>query len=313
MKQDAVQWASPFPIDHFPHVRHDHGMADSSDPSRVEIGAISLNLTPEVGADDLMIWVRVVPAGKEGLRVYGRSLLPDELDDGRKIVVNRSIGETLHFRPGSVRFSIQDVDRLSKAGPDGYRPITNTIWRWLSLGNPASPEQFRYLLAAGRRLDGTHAILMQVSQLMGDESGGFYQFTERFMRALALSEILAVSLGRTVDLLDGVHSRIGVALPLPTQIDVKKAGIRKLRNAFEHIEDRALGQVNGQPHPDAVSVFEQRAFITKGELTYAGFTLGLRDELPQLLLAARDYVFGAAVKIAGDARVMNVPLNPFGE
>ena len=87
---------------------------------------IGLNLTPEVGADDTLVGVRVVPAGRDGNVVLGRTLGWDETDAGEAITVRP--GETLRFPPGSIRVSLRDVDKESKPGSDGYAAIANTIW-----------------------------------------------------------------------------------------------------------------------------------------------------------------------------------------
>jgi hypothetical protein len=283
----------------------------NADAGPVEIRAISINFTPNVGADDLLLAVRVVPDGREGKVLFGRTLRPDEVDDDRPIVIDATAGESLQFRPGSVRFSIYDADRYGETGPDGYKPITNTIWTWLSFGSPTQPALFRHLLAGARRLDGAHALLADMTRVITNLSGGFIGKRSQIYQALAMAEILIVSVGRTVDLLDGLATRFGVTVPLPPLIESKKAGIREMRNAFEHIEDRALGQVRGHPHPDALSVFEQRAFLSQGKLTYAAHSLDLRSELPQIMLTARQYVFEVASSVAGEARDMAVTVEFF--
>jgi hypothetical protein len=268
----------------------------------VEIRAISLNLTPEVGTDDSVIAVRIVPDGREGNLVFGRSLRPGEEDDGTPIVLNA--GERLQFKPNSILISIQDIDRHATPGPDGYAPITNTIWTWLSIGNPTGPQLFQYLLAAARRLDGTHDLLMQISSIMTGLHGGFLGLRGQIFRAISLAEILVVGLGRTVDMLDGLQQHFAITSPLPGSIDSRKAGVRQIRNAFEHIEDRALGQVNGRPHQDALTIFQQRDFVAQGKLTYASHSLDLKTELPQMLVDARNYIYSVAIEVAGPARSM---------
>jgi hypothetical protein len=158
-----------------------------------------------VGPDDALVTVRIAPNGRDGNIVFARILRPDEDDDGIALVINPAAGERLQLRPQSIQISIRDVDRYAKSEPDGYAPITNTIWSWLIIGNPTSPERFRYLLVAGRRLDGTHALLIQVSSIMAGLSGGFIGRRERLFRAFSIAEILTVALVRRIDLLDGLQ------------------------------------------------------------------------------------------------------------
>jgi hypothetical protein len=268
----------------------------------VEIRGISVNLTSEVGVDDSLITVRVVPDGREGSVVFGRGLQPGEKDDGAPIVLN--VGDRLEFRPNSILISIQDIDRHATAGPDGHAPITNTIWTWLNIGNPTGPQLFQYLLAAARRLDGTHDLLSQISSIMTGLDAGFLGIRAQVFRAVSLVEILMVGLGRSIDMLDSLQQHFAITSPLPRSIDSKKNSVRQIRNAFEHIEDRALGQVHGKPHPDALTVFQQRDFITHGKVTYASHSLDLRTELPQMLVDARNYIYSVAIEVASPARAM---------
>lgn len=278
----------------------------------LEIKSLSLNLTPDTGADDALVAVRIVPEGRKGNVVFARSLRPEEDDDGTPVVVNPALGERLQFRSGAIQISIRDVDRHAKPEPDGYAPITNTIWTWLSIGNPVDPKLFRYLLATARRLDGTHGLLAQTASIMANLSGGFIGRREQLYRAISLAEILTVALGRSVDLLDGLPQQFSVTQPLPALINLKKGSIRQIRNAFEHIEDRALGQVRGKPHLDALTVFEQRDFVGQGKLTYGPHSLDLRAEVPQMLMEARQYIYGVAVEVAGPLRKLAPTIEFFG-
>ena len=109
-----------------------------------------------MGANDTPIGVRVVPAGRDGNKVFGRTLAYDEVDSGEAVTVYP--GEELHFPPGSVQMFLRDIDRESKPEPDGYTAVSNTIWTWLSFGAPPDPTLFRLLFAAVRRLDTAHAL-----------------------------------------------------------------------------------------------------------------------------------------------------------
>ena len=44
-------------------------------PNPVEVRFLSLNVSLEVGANDGLVAVRVVPAGRDGTKVYGRARL----------------------------------------------------------------------------------------------------------------------------------------------------------------------------------------------------------------------------------------------
>lgn len=83
---------------------------------------------------------------------------------------------------------------------------------------------------------------------------------------------------------------IGCPVPVPPAVDAKKDAIRALRNAYEHIEDRALGQVNGKPDPQALTIFDYQPLLTEDTLVYGTHRLGVIDEIPSLLADMRQFI-----------------------
>jgi hypothetical protein len=108
--------------------------------------------------------------------------------------------------------------------------------------------------------------------------------------------------------LDGLQQRFSVAPSLPATSDSKKNSIREIRNAFEHIEDCALGQVKGKPYPEALPVFEQGNFVGRGILRYGSHSLDLRTEVPRMLVEARQYVYDVAVDVVRSSRKIALPV-----
>ena len=177
-------------------------------------------MTPEVGANDGLVAVRVVPAGRDGTKVYGRTLKPGEVDPGVPVTYYPNAGEELHFRPGSVEITIEDVDRMAKPGPDGYATISNTVWTWLiATSAPTDPALFRFLLAASRRLDTAHSLYTYVDAALGSFSGSYPHQREQVFAALGLSELLCVGLG-AVDMLQQIPTQFSVNLQVPATITV---------------------------------------------------------------------------------------------
>ena len=287
-------------------------MTDVAVPPKREptqVTHISINLSPEVGRDDSLMAIRIVPDGRNGNVVYGRSLLPGEADDGKGVMVNPNEGERMEFRPESLRFSIWDADRSTPTEPSGYRPLAPALWTWIGLdGGPADKRVFNYLLATARRLDGTHVLLSHFWQLLTTDPVNFATGRKRMFEALSIAEILLVALGRVVDLIDGLGKHLLVPLPLPPEIEGRRVSVRELRNACEHIEDRALGQVRGQPHPDANSIFTQDALLNEAVFSYGKHSLSFRTDVPAMVSAARDYVWQAAVHFAGESKALKPPM-----
>jgi hypothetical protein len=87
---------------------------------------------------------------------------------------------------------------------------------------------------------------------------------------------------------------------VPAFVDAKKDAARVLRNAYEHIEDRALGQVNKKPHPQALAIFDYEPLLKEGLLVYGEHRLGVPDDVPRLLAEMRRFIREVA-QLAGIA------------
>ena len=104
---------------------------------------------------DFLFAGRLVPAGREGSKVFARSLRPGEEDTGEGVKVGP--GEELIIRAGDLSISSSEIDAQSPAGLGGYAPVANTVWTWYRIVN----EQvgfFLYVFAMARRLDAAHAV-----------------------------------------------------------------------------------------------------------------------------------------------------------
>ena len=281
--------------------------ADPPDPPRIHvrpgdrvvtttpIAAASMNATAEVGrVDDMITWVRVVLDRRENGTVYGRTLREGEPDDGRRVHVRP--GEQFVFEPGALSVSLDEIDRREPATETGHVNLAPVIWTWLQFA-PPSAESVRYVLAAARRLDAANRLLLSVQQardrLSADTESGTVAgpvLRRHFADMLSSVEMLAVALGRVTDMICTAGTAIGCPVPVPPAVDAKKNAIRALRNAYEHIEDRALGQVNGKPDPQALTIFDYEPLLTEDTLVYGTHRLGVTDEIPSLLADMRQFI-----------------------
>ena len=87
-----------------------------------------LHTTGEVGCkEDILTWARVVPDGRNGSTVYGRTLRSDEPDTG--LAPQLRPGDNFAFRAGSLVLSVDNVD-ISAATKleDGYSSLANTVY-----------------------------------------------------------------------------------------------------------------------------------------------------------------------------------------
>ena len=80
------------------------------------ISHIAVCLTPEVGANDTLVGVRVVPMGHQGKTILGRTLMDGEQDSGEPIRFYPYDGESIHFAPGSVQMRALCTEVLTRMG-----------------------------------------------------------------------------------------------------------------------------------------------------------------------------------------------------
>ena len=268
---------------------------------------ISINLGPIVGEGDFLAGVRVVPAGRNGNKVYGRSLNHGEPDSGEGILIKTN--EILEFPAGSISVTMADVDRYSKPEADGYAPVTNTVWTWLAIPPHEDDQTFvNYLLAVARRLDAAHAHCTRALRFLTDppnEKG--FRAREAMFNALGDAESMCIALSRAIRMIDQARDTISAPVAVPQEISVIKDAVLAIRDAFEHIDERAIGKARRENSAGAMSVFDQSDFFTTGVLRYAGYSLNIRGEVIPALIAGRQFIIEAATR-AGLRKIINEPI-----
>lgn len=138
------------------------------------------------------IWItRLVPDGREGNKVFARSLRPGEVDTGEAVHVEA--GEELVIRAGRLSIDSDEVEARSPVGMGGYAPVANTIWTM----HQFMEEQvafYLFIFALARRLDAAHR---SWSEAMKDRNAAIEQdgFNRRdtIFSALATAEIAVVA------------------------------------------------------------------------------------------------------------------------
>ena len=252
-----------------------------------------------------MYFAHIIPDGRDGRVVYARTLHRGEPDPGVTVTIRRQAGETLKFREGQLFISIAEVDELLLATtPSGQ--ITNTLWTWFRVTGTGTTEQFNYILAAGRRLDSANILHKRILQLLdqvGAQDLGPLLLRHSAYEAIATAETFIISLSRVLKMIVDVQKHFGVTASIPGEINRAIEAIYHIRNAYEHIEERAFGKVSRKPDAEALSVFEFTRFITAGVVSYAGHQLDVRTEAGDILVAARQYLLIAAGEICGPMRV----------
>ncbi len=270
------------------------------------VPAIGLFMTPEVGRkDDLLTWVRIVPDGRDGSTVYGRTLHHGEPDTGQAVQLRP--GDSLTLRAGAVSFSLDGIDdAVAVAFDDGYTPITNTLWTWLSfclsIGANIPEDSFRFLLAAGRRLDESHRMLMLVRTKLNELQMLEDAIPQRNLiyEIVGMVEMAIIAMNRALYMASQLRQRFQLSTCFPVSVTGKLNAIKAIRDAYEHIDERALGLagIKPKPHADALSVFDFKRLFQDRTITYGSHDLDLDNEVTQLLIDTRQYLKMAASELA---------------
>lgn len=257
--------------------------------------------TEEVGADDSLTGPqRVVLEERDGETVYVRTLRRGEPDDGRRVHLRP--GEKLVFQSGAFQVDLDDLDEQFSSDVDGYAPLTNTIWTWVSIRYEGGEHVgVLYVLAAARRLDAAAASwsrvlaeLPTVEELTKTSSNP----TTRAMifQLVADMELAIIALGRVTDMIARAATAIGADVPVPEIILKRSKTLKEIRDAFEHIDERAMGQVHRQPSASATSIFRQHRLLEDRIIAYGRHEVSF-DEVTQVLAESRRFLKDVAATL----------------
>ena len=291
-----------------------------------ELKMIGVHLGPEVNSSSCLVQIRVVPDLRVGNLVYGRSLRPGEPDNGQGISIFD--GMSLSFPVGSIRITIADVERHSEFKAGGYAPTANVVWTWLTLPPKADQQVFtKYLLGASRRIDEGHAHcqralshLNHLQEMDSTSSKGkaptnrkwkppqaAFRARESAAEAWGAAESMCVSLSRVVGMIADAQRTIGTTVAAPVEIVRVKRAATAIRNAVEHIDERAAGRARREHQDDAVSIFDQTDLFTAGVLRYTGHKLDIRQDVVPALIAGRRFILEAAT-MHGKTKIIPSPV-----
>lgn len=274
---------------------------------------ISLHLGPKAGANDAVVGVRVVPDSKVGDVIYARTLNPGEPDTDEGISLN--VGEKLVFPPGSVKITLEDVDRYARPESDGYADVTNTVWTWLRVPPPPDETFFNYLLTLSRRLDMSHALCASALREVGERPDEpFIRTRERIFNALGHVESMCVAFAHAIEMMKDAHVKLTVASTVPKEVEAVQEATFSIRNAFIHFDERAMTVAHGMRTEDGRSIYSQPDLVKHGTLHFAGHSLDLQTQVIPALVAARRYVYDV-ISEAGTTKTFNQPIEfgPFAD
>ena len=158
--------------------------------------------------------------------------------------MNVRAGEQLIIRVGGLVISSDEIDALNPKGYGGYAPVANTVWTWYSIVGERVGF-FLYLYALARRLDAAHAA-WELAMREREDARGEGAIVQRigFFRALSEAEVTIIALHRAMKMLLQFDGVFPLGLEIPDSIRKLEPMVKDMRDAFEHIDERALGKIN---------------------------------------------------------------------
>lgn len=236
---------------------------------------------------------RLVPDGREGNIVYARTLRRGEEDTGQKVTVNA--GERLVIRKGRLVLDSREIDAQSEKEAGGYAPVANTVWTWYQIAG----EELTYFLlifSLARRIDAAHSLWASgVEELDRARSEEGILKRARLFKALSTAESAIIALHRGITMFDLLNLEHKLGLDIPKSVEKIRAVVRDMRNAFEHIDERAQGKINasGKIHVNALTIFNQPEFENSSILRYTTHSLNFEKDLLAALLDSRELIMEA--------------------
>lgn len=242
---------------------------------------------------DFLFGGRIVPVEREGNKVFVKTPRHGEEDAGE--TARLRLGDRILFRAGDLVIDSRQIDAMSPKGPGGYAPVANTVWTWYRIASERADFLF-FFFALARRLDAAHALwaLAMEERDQANEEGGIPQRTG-FLKTLATAEMAIVALNRAFNMANTLIKEYCPDLELPATVQKIQGTVSEMRNAFEHISDRAQGKVNRTKisYKDAWSIFNQPDFIEKSTLRYQEHALHFDKDVIDALLDCRELIMQA--------------------
>ncbi len=293
VNEDVVYVREPDPCDGPPErVQLDPGQRVAVCTS---LSHISLNASGEVGANDAIFWVRIVPDGRDGNVVRGRTLRRDETDDGRRVPLRP--GDTFEVPQGSVVVELGAIDDLYRTidpeRPEGSLATALRVWFGISTGGTVSVP--RIVVAAAHRHDAAGHLLGAAARLrrtLAADAGvlGRAQLLVKIDELIHLTQEGLVALGRCVALITRARKLASFPLDVHPVLAEHQQAIMAIRHSLEHIDERAQGNIRqGVADARAFMIFDHEPLVRDNTILYLEHVLDL-DVIPDVLDACRESI-----------------------
>ena len=180
-----------------------------------------------------------------------------------------------------------------------YDSLLTRSWRGSRVGF------FVYLFALARRLDAAHAAWeLAIRERDNARSEGAIGRRIGFVRALSEAEVAIIALHRAMQMLLRFNDVFPLGLEIPDSLRKLSPLVKDMRDAFEHIGERAQGNIRGKMDAEALTIFDQPDFIGSSVLHYRGKDLHFCQDVLAALLSCRELVL-KVIDLRADAQTEN--------
>ena len=243
------------------------------------------------GGSNFLYAARLVEMKREGNTVYARTMRRGEEDTGKGIHFDS--GGRLVILRGEMIIDWRDLDEYhNPVGLGDYRPIANTVWAWCQFATERL-DFFLFLFALARRTDAAHSLWTSAIRARDTarEGQGSVSARQAHLAALAAAEMSIIALGRCYRMVEGLVKKFCPGLSVPDGVAETRDAVKAMRDAFEHIDERAEGKVKiNELHPEALTIFNQPDFVASSMLRYRQHQLNFESQVIRALVDCRELV-----------------------
>jgi hypothetical protein len=172
------------------------------------------------------------------------------------------------------------------AHADGYRPICDPLWSTAAIfGAPSRPDTL-LILSAARSLDTAHLQIERVRSGLTDIADGTTPIGSLAGRAamhvvIGDAEHAMIALALVLRVIRKLDRDYDLSVSAPGVVMQKQRLIKRLRDHYSHVDERAFGLVRKKPDVRAEEAFEFGALLASRKFTDGKVSLNRYDQTVQ--------------------------------
>ena len=147
------------------------------------------------------------------------------------------------------------------------------------------------MLAAARRLDTAHRQLQRVREGIADAGTGSPFARRRLLDVMGDAEMAMIALNKAITIASTLSGKYRTGAAMPQLVQDRAAFVTRMRDHYEHIEDRAIGRTKrGLDEQEAARAFEFATLVRDRLFSDGDESLSVDGEATALIIAVRDYL-----------------------